>query len=447
MQAEQAKPRRAWGPPIAGAVIAVTALGLDTLSSITHALPVHWIPVLGVSAGLILACWPPALRLLLRRERKHRWRTGALALLPPAALAGYALWTPALICTVPSPPMAFLSGGLRHLAYEIRIRHYGFRDLHLTEARVLGEDGSLLRTFDADWLVNGPFRGEEGRQQSITLPAGRDATLFLWLALRQDEPLPDRLGHVLVLAASGQDEAMPALGPSTYRRRRPRLPVIQSPLSGGPWLARAGPSNWSRHRRARVLGHISQRFAIDWVRIDREGSLLRRPTADGQDAANTDYLSYAAQVRSAFSGVVAEVRDGWPDNPPGKLLQPSNLSNFAGNYVAVRHDLGFCAFYGHLKQDSVAVRAGEKIFAGRLLGQIGNSGNSDDPHLHFQVADDCDPLISEGLPYHFEGYLSHGYLPWEREGGFSLPAGQAVEYGLPLHNEIVTFPPREDAVR
>ncbi|HSR51468.1 MAG TPA: M23 family metallopeptidase [Acidobacteriota bacterium] len=460
------KPRRGWGPPIAGLIVAVTALSLDTLSPITRRLPIHWVPVLGAAGGLMLACWPWAWRLLRRTgSRGIRWTAAVLALLPLVFAGGYLLWTPALLGVVPVPPMAFSSGGLNHLAYEIRLKHYGFRELRLTQVRVLDQDGRRLGSFDAEWLVNGPLQSPDGPAASLTLDAGRDTTLFLWLALEKGRSLPDRLDHELLLtdaqsADSGreasrrpspapasdnpvridQDGTLVIAGPSTLLRLRPRTPVMQAPLRGGPWLARAGPSNWSRHRRARILGHISQRFALDWVRIDAQGRTWRQAeAANGRPVNNGDFLAWGEEVRAAFSGTVAAVRDGSSDHPPGGPREPVTLSNFAGNYVVIRHDDGYCALYGHLQWGSVTVRPGQRVFSRRLLGKIGNSGNSDEPHLHFQVADGCDLLRSEGLPFHLESYRSHGFLT--EKGAFTLPwPGDPVQYAMPLRNQIVTFP-------
>lgn len=57
------------------------------------------------------------------------------------------------------------------------------------------------------------------------------------------------------------------------------------------------------------------------------------------------------------------------------------------NFVKVEHDNGFVAYYGHLKQNSVAVEVGDRVTAGEILGVVGSSGCSSAPHLHFEVHD------------------------------------------------------------
>jgi murein DD-endopeptidase MepM/ murein hydrolase activator NlpD len=62
------------------------------------------------------------------------------------------------------------------------------------------------------------------------------------------------------------------------------------------------------------------------------------------------------------------------------------------------------AFYARLVPGSASesVEAGQEVKAGDVVGRLGNSGNSDSPHLHFHVMDSPNPLASNGLPYVFE---------------------------------------------
>jgi murein DD-endopeptidase MepM/ murein hydrolase activator NlpD len=55
--------------------------------------------------------------------------------------------------------------------------------------------------------------------------------------------------------------------------------------------------------------------------------------------------------------------------------------------------------YAHFQPGSIRVKVGDKVSPGQVLGLVGNSGNSSEPHLHFQLMDRNSPLGSEGLPY------------------------------------------------
>ena len=55
------------------------------------------------------------------------------------------------------------------------------------------------------------------------------------------------------------------------------------------------------------------------------------------------------------------------------------------------------------------VRPGDQVVAGQQLARCGNSGNSTEPHLHFQVMDHPRPAFAAGLPFEFaEGVPPNG---------------------------------------
>lgn len=86
---------------------------------------------------------------------------------------------------------------------------------------------------------------------------------------------------------------------------------------------------------------------------------------------NGNSLSYGVAFRAAKDGVVVEVRNdgGWN-------------SGF-GNYCIVDHGDGTQTLYAHAK--SVCVKLGQNVSQGETLGEIGGTGNTTAPHLHFEV--------------------------------------------------------------
>ena len=56
-----------------------------------------------------------------------------------------------------------------------------------------------------------------------------------------------------------------------------------------------------------------------------------------------------------------------------------------GNYVKIKHSNGMYTFYAHLKYGSVAVKVGDRVTKGQVLGYMGNTGYSFGAHLHFEV--------------------------------------------------------------
>lgn len=93
----------------------------------------------------------------------------------------------------------------------------------------------------------------------------------------------------------------------------------------------------------------------------------------GIDIAN----DYGAPIYAGASGYVEQ--SGW-------------FGGY-GRYVKINHDYGYQTAYGHMS--SIAVREGEYVKKGQLVGTVGSSGYSTGPHLHYEVllnGEQVDPL-------------------------------------------------------
>jgi peptidase M23-like protein len=133
--------------------------------------------------------------------------------------------------------------------------------------------------------------------------------------------------------------------------------------------------------RSEVNEHVdapSQRRAADLVMAGPDGKTYR---TDGK--TNKDYLAYGQEVLAVADGTVAIVVDGVPENEPAEM----NEMVLPGNYLVVRHTGTLHSLYAHLQPASIRVKSGAKVKRGQVLGLCGNSGNSSEPHLHFQLQD------------------------------------------------------------
>ena len=72
----------------------------------------------------------------------------------------------------------------------------------------------------------------------------------------------------------------------------------------------------------------------------------------------------------------------------------------AGNCVIILHDVGSYSLYGHMQNGSIKVKAGQRVKQGDVLGKMGNSGNSTEYHLHFEMSFTCPigQFVSIGKP-------------------------------------------------
>ncbi|MCX4586314.1 murein hydrolase activator EnvC [Streptomyces sp. NBC_01481] len=74
-----------------------------------------------------------------------------------------------------------------------------------------------------------------------------------------------------------------------------------------------------------------------------------------------------------------------------------------GNHVILDLGDGTYALYAHLRRGSLTVRPGDRVRTGQPLGRCGNSGNSTEPHLHFQLMDGADPNTANGTSFTWRG--------------------------------------------
>lgn len=86
------------------------------------------------------------------------------------------------------------------------------------------------------------------------------------------------------------------------------------------------------------------------------------------------------------------ILDGQDANAPGVLpaqdpvLGPKlTVDNVDGNHIVLNIGNGAYAFYAHLMKGSMRVKVGDKVTKGQVIAKLGNTGNANASHLHFQV--------------------------------------------------------------
>jgi hypothetical protein len=107
----------------------------------------------------------------------------------------------------------------------------------------------------------------------------------------------------------------------------------------------------------------------------------------GTDIRLRNYVEMerGVSVVAAAPGSVLRLRDGMDDVSVKEIGVDAIKDRMAGNSVIIDHGDGWVTQYGHMKKGSVAVTPGQQVAAGDLIGQVGLSGNTEFPHLHFEV--------------------------------------------------------------
>ncbi|MDT5219887.1 MAG: hypothetical protein QOF15_1992, partial [Mycobacterium sp.] len=128
------------------------------------------------------------------------------------------------------------------------------------------------------------------------------------------------------------------------------------------------------------------------------------------------------------------------------------VENIDGNHIILDIGDGVYAMYAHFIQGSLLVKPGDKVKKGQQIAKLGNTGNSNAPHLHFQLMSGPSLLEADGLPYVLDGFSYQGqvnanqvwnadnYLSGSFFGPEVLATPQPKGSQLPLLLALVTFP-------
>ena len=286
-----------------------------------------------------------------------------------------------------------------------------FEELHLTNftdsplrlidvAVVDARGGQVLAHFDDEALTRRLARiGIPSTSGDATVPPGSRAVVYMeWPA---NAHRPRAVEHLVTYAPPHGAPADVVRGARTAVSYAAGAP-LGPPLRGGPWVA-VHAASWARgHRRvfnavdgqARIPG----RFAIDWIRVDDAGHTARQ-----HPDIPSNWLGYSADVLAVADATVVTVRDDMTESPRVSTNPRHVLADDAGNFVTIRLADGRYAFYEHLRPGSIAVHVGDRVRRGEVLAQLGFTGASTGPHLHFHVSDGPS-RFAEGRPFTFAAF-------------------------------------------
>ena len=362
--------------------------------------------------------------------------------------------TPVLARVLAQPAPVVDSDGTWWLPYEIELENVTSVPITIDSVDVLDgtKSGVVVTTIKGDAL--GPNVAQAGGVKSATIGAGQGAVLFVNLKLAKLADVPAKLAHRIVAVTP---EPKPPLPERTVEQNVAATDVtttapivIGPPLKGDRWVAAASCCD-SYHRRAVLpingARHLAQRYAIDWVQLTTDDRL-----ASGDPKLNASFPQFGVDAIAAADAKVVHVQDGMPEGTPGSFAPGVTATNADGNSVILDLGGGRFALYAHLQPGSIRVHEGDRVERGDVLGLVGNTGNSDAPHLHFHVMDGPSPLASNGVPYGIDTFSVSGRAisPSDLDDELKkadqpvkvdlLPAPVKRTAELPANLAIVAFP-------
>ncbi|MEW1699510.1 peptidoglycan DD-metalloendopeptidase family protein [Streptomyces sp. NPDC091278] len=231
-------------------------------------------------------------------------------------------------------------------------------------------------------------------------------------------PYPYAAGWIPAIAAA-------VLGIGLLVTARPRRaavadrgPVEVAPPVTGRWTALNSPADRTPSHGTHLYG---QTYAIDIVAAGPPGG-----AGDGRPAfralwplsrRSEEYPAFGAPLSAVADAVVVHAEDRQRDHRTRTSLPAlvylmvveslvrslAGARRVTGNHLVLDLGDGTYAMYAHLRRGSLTVRAGDRVTAGQVLARCGNSGNSTEPHLHFQLMDGPDLDTAVGVPFTWRG--------------------------------------------
>jgi hypothetical protein len=169
-----------------------------------------------------------------------------------------------------------------------------------------------------------------------------------------------------------------------------KTPLIL-PFSGT-WLVSNGgrTPETNNHIRPAEQGPQNQLYAYDF-----------RMESSGKETKLEEFEVYGKEVLAPGNGIVIQVISGSIDILPGER----DRSVGVGNAVIIDHQDGEYSLLCHFKHNSIKVKVGDNVKQGMVIGLCGNTGNTQQPHIHFNLQDG--PLMhkANALPAQFSKIL------------------------------------------
>mgnify|MGYP000585833747 CR=1 FL=1 len=330
------------------------------------------------------------------------------------------IFTP-IVFSVLAPPVPVKgSDGNYHITYELSLSNANTFDWEVLSIEVLDghPKGQVLHTITTDEVIDA-MQLIGTRQPTNSLIPTQSGLVFITFTVENEEDIPDTLLHKVKLTVPGglpefittflelpeDQEDITNFGAEVAIDNMDVF-VFGPPLEGSGWVAANGCCDAITHVRS-VLAvnsklHISQRYAIDWIKVDQDNRLYV-----GDPKILDNWAGYNQNVLAVSDAQVVRVVDKFQDQVPFILpaeVGAITLDEIDGNHVILALPNGQFAFYAHLIPGSITVEEGDFVTKGQVIGKLGNTGNTSAPHLHLHIMETASSLGSDGLPHVFDQY-------------------------------------------
>ncbi len=290
-----------------------------------------------------------------------------------------------------------------------------------------------------------------GRTDVSDIPAGASGMTFFDVTYANADDVPRLLSTRITVQPPGADAPLSADSDPVPVSCEPPV-ILSPPLTGDRWWNGNGCCEVVGPHRGATLpvnGDIKapEQFAIDWVQLNEKDECCTGLVTD-----LNSWPFFRAPILAAAAGTVVASVNNEPEQVPGPA-QGITADNAPGNYIIEDIGYGRYILYAHLHTGSIppSITVGSVLGPGQKIGELGNTGSSTAPHLHFQVMDRPSALNSIGLPFVFDRQIVEGHVAGPMgsaddayEGGRPVRFvmdGTGWQYGkMPAERQVFSFP-------
>ncbi|HIU75348.1 MAG TPA: M23 family metallopeptidase [Candidatus Pelethocola excrementipullorum] len=177
---------------------------------------------------------------------------------------------------------------------------------------------------------------------------------------------------------------------------------------------------------------LPQRFAYDFIIVDEEGESYR---GDKKDLRS--YYCYGKDILAPADGVVVSIKNNFPDC---RIMSDGQTDpdtpDIGGNRIIIKHSSNEYSAICHLMPESVIVQKGQTVKRGDVIAKCGNSGNTTEPHIHFQVQNTAHFYSCFGLPILFSNIQKRLYAKYNVVDIRPLPEKEDIKDGY-IHRGLL----------
>ncbi|NOZ34608.1 MAG: M23 family metallopeptidase [Chlorobi bacterium] len=163
---------------------------------------------------------------------------------------------------------------------------------------------------------------------------------------------------------------------------------IDFPLKHGTFVITSGGSS------NMVNAHFEKEpycYAVDIIKLNSYGRMWDKSFLKSEKLF--DYPSFNDTVFAPCNGKIIEISDNKEDQPIG-------IEGKISNYIRIEYKEKYVIMLAHLKKNSMMVKLNESVISGQPIALIGNSGQSNDPHLHIHLVH---KRLDIYMPFKFNG--------------------------------------------